>query len=388
LVADARAAVVTDRLAYAADLLALAKACGGRPMRALAVVGIFAFTTDLTRRITMLLRSGESLELRVSNRSRMSWTAVYAAGLIVMCGTIGLRPAAADDDPLARNSTDGGSGQVEAARKRLDQAARDAAKAEAGAKHDALFFGATRAELADPLRSGSADLPSSQQAPRASGHQPNAAVDFQVKSIEIELEAAELQLEKDQIDLARTERLLISHGVSNSEVETARVTVKIDALKVRSAKNNLERARSEREVGKPAVEANSAAATLSRRGELDVVSLANSYANALGEVRLARTKLQAARSSADERATALAQTELENATAKSKMLTRIVDVARAHAKEEADRARQRMEQGIITYGEASDARARWSILEAIRSDSTTAPGEKPGLNDADPRQVR
>jgi len=70
----------------------------------------------------------------------------------------------------------------------------------------------------------------------------------------LEIEAAGLQLEKDTIDLTRKEKMFKDKSISVGEVEEARVTVKIDALKQRSAKNNAEKAKADTEEEKARIE--------------------------------------------------------------------------------------------------------------------------------------
>lgn len=74
------------------------------------------------------------------------------------------------------------------------------------------------------------------------------------EATKLEIEAAGLQLEKDTIDLKRNEDLLLKRSISQGEVETSRVTVKIDALKKQSAENNAEKAKADLEEEKARIE--------------------------------------------------------------------------------------------------------------------------------------
>lgn len=383
LIADDQAAAA-DRVGYASDLLALA--CSrrlGKP-GPLAAVGMFHFTNNLSRRIVMLTQSHVSYASKCSNRWRFSWLAASAAALSIMCANFGVRwaPAQSVNDQTQYEKKRSASDDESAARSRLGEFEKQSQDATA-AKREADFqqLVATRLQLEAQLKSTQDELSAFQQQLRnlrSARHEnldtgAKPADEHQVKGLEIALAVAETQLDKDRLELERNKELFDKKAISKIALDEAEFTVKMDSLKVQQAHEDLSRVRDEmaaRSHATSSATADSRHAPSSEpmvRGELDLVSLANSYANALGEVRLARAKVP---TSATDKA------EEENALSKYEMLRRIAAVALKHAQDELNRTQAGVKQGVVSSSELAPVAARVQILESILQTSADTPAKQ------------
>jgi beta-lactamase regulating signal transducer with metallopeptidase domain len=399
LIADDFASHATDRYRYASDLLALAESRLACHPRRLESVAMFIFTNQLARRITMLVGRRKSLAMALSVQMRAAFLVAGIALLATTSGAIGLQRAVATDDrpnqatsPPDRNAAkspapvgDQRAIEIEAqydpiffAKLHLDQAANS--------KEPSQQAGETQTQSTAPSREERA-IYQRAQLQSLQAKQAKAAADFDIRELQIEMDTSKARLEKDKVDLARIEGLYQKHASSSGAVEEAQLQVRIDELKLASAQNRLDRVVANRNAKEP-VPAN-IPLQLNPRGELDVVSLANTYANAIGEVRVAQTKLSSAQSQGDRNAMALAGTELKNAMLKSKMLRSIVEVAATHAQSEKERLTQRVNSGVASPSDLADVSARLQMLQLIlQTGANTNAGEQPGLNDAEEGRVR
>lgn len=108
------------------------------------------------------------------------------------------------------------------------------------------------------------------------------------------------------------------------------------------------------------------------RPQLDLVALANSYADAVGNIAAAKEELNAAQNDPRERSAARAK--LVAAEQKAGLLRAIAQAALGQAKRELDFAHRRFEAGDGSAGDAFDAETRVQILALILH---TNPDDKP-----------
>ncbi|HEY2037703.1 MAG TPA: M56 family metallopeptidase, partial [Steroidobacteraceae bacterium] len=109
------------------------------------------------------------------------------------------------------------------------------------------------------------------------------------------------------------------------------------------------------------------AAVSGLRPQLDLVALANSYADAMGNITGAQEELNGARSDPRERATAKAK--LVAAEQKARLLRSITQAALEQAKQELIMERKRVEAGMALPNEAIEAEGRVRILSLILQSS-------------------
>ncbi len=99
------------------------------------------------------------------------------------------------------------------------------------------------------------------------------------------------------------------------------------------------------------------------RQQLDLVALANSYADAVGSIAAAREEFEA--SATDVHARSAAKAKLAAAEQKAHLLRSITEAALQQAKQEYDLARKRVEAGAAPPNDAIEAEGRMRILSLI-----------------------
>jgi len=355
LIADDLAAATTGRVTYAADLLSLAKGCRAPRPGPLGVVGMFHFTTNLSRRILMLVQRPDALQTRCSRSWRLAWVAACAAAFALACGTLGLRRAAAqvsaqqgEDVKTTDTRTAGADLAIEptettAADRDTETAEvpvvkeKDGDLAEAGGpSREALEKKLKAAEeqlqrLRDQLNAVSKDTrdprnDAEHELKKASDELRNLAID-QDRGVTAEMLAGirdrdgDLKLGDKQTALAKYGKGTMSLTMSGSELTGVK----------------------------------------SMRAGLDLVNLANSYADAIGNIDVARARVSF--TAANERAVAEAQ--VHNAEAKARLLGNIVKIALEQAETELGQARQLADTGAAPRSSLEEAEGRVKILQLI-----------------------
>jgi hypothetical protein len=100
-------------------------------------------------------------------------------------------------------------------------------------------------------------------------------------------------------------------------------------------------------------------------GAIDLVSLATSYADAVGDVRMAEARVAMARESDQAGVARLEAAGLEKARHKARLLRGIAEVALRGAAEKHERTRQLYDRKLSTQAEVSEAESRVHILKLI-----------------------
>jgi hypothetical protein len=108
-------------------------------------------------------------------------------------------------------------------------------------------------------------------------------------------------------------------------------------------------------------------------GPLDLIGLATSYSDAVGEVQLAKVRLTAAgeKSPTEE---AVQRVALGTAERKAKLLRTIAEIALAGARADYDDARKLSAKGFLPQSSLAEAESKLKILELILS--SDASGDK------------
>lgn len=350
LIADDRAAAATGRVTYAADLLSLAKACRAPGRGPLGAVAMFHFTTDLYRRILMLVQQREALQIRCSGSWRAGWLAASAAVFVLACGTLGLRPVAAQvsesrdqdvkatetrsADAVADIAIDKGDSPSEDRRIAILELA-DTAKKDGDVSKD----GPSREALEAKLRAAEDQVQRLRDLLGAVGK------DTRDPRIETEVE---LNKAYDELGKAAGERDLVAAD---------RLTKLYQDRDLKAGGKNLALTDGD----KVAVTSSDLVGAKSIRPGLDLVNLANSYADAVGNIQTARARTQFT----EGREHALALAQVHNAEAKARLLENIIKVALVQAQSELDRGRALANQGAVSHSELDEAEGRVQILRLI-----------------------
>jgi beta-lactamase regulating signal transducer with metallopeptidase domain len=384
LVADAQAAAASDRLAYASDLLALANSSRAPRRRAMAAVGMFIFTNNLSRRIAMLVQPRQSWQTRCSPSWCLGTLALSAATIALMSLFLGAGPAIAQTAQESQQDTKKSDriAKEEAARLDLQKLAadQDQAMADLIARRAALQQAQAQLKATESqLQVLQKQLADAQDVKVAKSNKAGnrAASDYDVRLNENQLELDEAELDRVTVDYKRKEELHQNRAISPVDLDQAKFDVQAAALKVKRDQIELERARAETQPNQPLPgnrQLDKTSATVS--GQLDLINLAESYANAVGEVRLARAKLNAARNASDPRELALAQAEAQNALGKYQMLRQIAEVATEGALSAVKTYRKGFESGAVSSSELAQVVERSRILDRILQstpDTTTEP---------------
>jgi hypothetical protein len=127
--------------------------------------------------------------------------------------------------------------------------------------------------------------------------------------------------------------------------------------------------------------ADGAAANVSDR-PIDLITLATSYADAVGAVELAKAKLAEAESGGQTGELRSRRAALENAVRKEKLLRRIAEVATAGAKQNYERLVKLHGQGVVSADMLDESKSRLDILSQILDTRGDTPAES---NSAQPK---
>ena len=378
LVADAQAAAASDRLAYASDLLALANSCRAPRHRTMAAVGMFIFTSNLSRRIAMLAQPRQTWQTRCSPRWYFGTLVTSAAGIIVMSLFLGVRPALAqtaqETSQEAKKSEL--TAREDAARADLqklaadhDQAAANLAQRQAELLQAQAQLKATEAQL-QALQKQLADTNDMRPGASNKGTNPVANT-YDVRLLENQLKTDQVELDRRSIDLKRKEELYQKGAITSSDMEQARYEAEAAKLKVSRDEIELERAQAGLKVHEAAAseKAGSNASAFVDAGEIDPVNLATAYANAVAEVRVAKAELSqlahAGEGVISSHDRTMAEVKLQNAMDKAQLLRQIAQIAADRAKRSAEEAQVRFKMGILDHSEMERIVARSDMLNQI-----------------------
>ena len=100
-------------------------------------------------------------------------------------------------------------------------------------------------------------------------------------------------------------------------------------------------------------------------GSLDLVALATSYADAVGNLRMAQARAKAAAGQGNDAEQAVHATAVEAAERKARLLRSIAEIAAGSAEAEYGQAKQLAGQGLLTESKVVEAGSKLKILRVI-----------------------
>ncbi len=335
LIADDLAAAISSRESYVADLLALAKERLGRAALATHALGLFQSKTDLYRRMNMLMQSNGPLARRCSIYWRLGYSTLLVIVLVLASGTFGLRRAQAQTD----------NEQQKPAERKL--AVEQAVAAQRQAELDKLRAeqDQIKAQL-DVLEAEKQKLQAELAKRKADGAQNQNVADYYKRSIAQDtLRAARgdaaAALEKTYTDKAAGDR--------DDAVKAERAAVR-DWINKKNPPGNREQNE------------------FAGRAQLDLVSLANSYVDAIGNLQVAQLEFE--RMNGKEKVFTQyeinkAKVDVVTAERKVRIFRAIAEAALESAKSDLDLAVQQVQNGLAPKTATSEAKSRLKILEVI-----------------------
>jgi hypothetical protein len=407
LVADDWAAARTGKSSYVAELVALARshlpsgACAGAKW---AAVGLFLFgprsATNFYRRMHMLMHRRDPLATRCSPAWRLASLAACAVVLAGAAGVVGVRPARAQESPsdetsrstpekldgeaveqrkLAaereqlRASLDSKEAELARARSELEHLLYNAKVAEAQHNRRQLDVRSTQDQL-DVLKKQLADEQSkaADMKNRADvGEKQLAQRLAELKQREVQINKATAELQARAADLAKmqaatkfdadalardkkpNEKLLKDH----SDAKAAKTWAK----KFQDDSGATDSDPFQKDPGRR----HEGGALRLDTGALDLVSLATSYADAVGDVRMAEVRVKVASQSDRITDRALEEAGLAKSQQKARLLRSIAEIALAGAEADLQRTEQLSQQKLASQADLAEARAKLQILKVI-----------------------
>ena len=438
LVADDWAAGRGGTSSYVAELVALARSCPARPPAGhLAAVGLFLFgsATNFYRRMHMLMHRRERLATGCSPAWRFGSFAGCALALAGAVSIGGVRTAGAQsarhqpqppqsapadaapwDARLARPVTavvkgeEVGPGAFELKAQLIDALQRVtelkgqvARASEEDKTTDEQIYRAqleqaeAKRELIEAeLRKVYPDSASADGAadPSADSARSRAEIDdlkLQLSRMNQQLKAhqklAELarreaqdlaDVEKTRAQLARTEAERAWRGTTRSGAPARSSSAGGDP-DPRAAYRAPSAAGASPDAALGGDMAGGASGAKLAAGSLDLVALATSYADAVGNLRMAQARAKAAAGHGSDEDRAVNATAVEAAERKARLLRSIAEIAAGGAEAEYGQARQLAEQGLVPQSKTVEAESKLKILRAIlQSDAGEARGQGPG----------
>jgi beta-lactamase regulating signal transducer with metallopeptidase domain len=327
LIADDLAAAQSSREAYVADLLALARERLGNAALATHALGLFQSKTDLYRRMHMLMQSNGALERRCSLYWRMGYSTALVVALMLLAGTLGVRRANAQAADPAQIEVE----KRDAQEKTTLAAERDAELVKLRAQQD--------------------------------------QIQAQLKALEVERQQLQSELDKRRGEGAKTDdvasiyrRTLMQREQAIQQVREAQAAEL--AAKDQNAKANDERAAMRDWMNKRnAVNADQKEAV--GRGQLDLVSLADRYVDAMGGISLAEVRIQAYEQKGDVAGVRVEKVNLDTAKRKVAIFRGIAEAARESAKADFELTNEQVKNGIAPKSSVLEAQSRLRMLEVI-----------------------
>jgi len=344
LIADDVAAAYSSRESYVADLLALARERLGSAALSTHALGLFQSKTDLYRRMHMLMQTNRPLERRCSIYWRVSYSTLLVVALVLASGTLGLRRA---------NAQAAVAEQIAVDKKNVEERAvadqRQAELDKLRAEQDQI-----RAKL-DMLEAEKQKLQAELEQRRANGQAENGAAAYK-RAIAQRQQAME-QAKRAQ-DWTVFEKIAEQNDKAADEAEKAGKNEWKAQLNGWMAKKNPGAANREQN-------------EFPGRAQLDLVSLANSYVDAIGNLKLAQLELDelvATRGPEHKDVTRLgpaAKVKIEIAQRKVNIFRGIAEVALESAKSDLEIATQQVQNGLAPKSSITEAQSRLKILEVI-----------------------
>lgn len=421
---DLAAAASTNRAAYVLDLLELARARRGHRRLLPATIGIFRSPSHFYRRMHMLMHRTTRLEPRCSTAWKFASTAACAGVLLVAIATVGVRRvAAATDSTPATEATPAASDRAVADAPPADPS--DHAKADSQRQHlelqiklrkeqhDALdrirASEAMRQQLQAQLEQSQAqievlraqlavmqaqseigdhqsrqgqDTRGSQAAPQQQPRYPGHANDGTAAEVQAKVNALIVKKIQDEgVKLHNWGELNEMIRRTYPDVAGREATVDDWNVSKKFLQKFIERPATQlpgyagpapmdnqrQQAEKPE---RLSAAVGALRPTLDLVALASSYADALGNIDAAKEELDA--SPADRHELVAAKAKLAVAQQKARLFHSIAQAALEQAEQELALYQKQFQAGLAPPGDAMEAEGRVRILTLILK-STPAP---------------
>jgi beta-lactamase regulating signal transducer with metallopeptidase domain len=338
LIADDLAAALSSRESYVADLLALARERIGWAAMASHALGLFQSKTDLYRRMHMLMQTNVPLARRCSNGWRLSCSILLVMALLLVSGAFGVRRAnaqAADADQKAVDKRNADEQAAVAAQRQGELDQLRAQQAQIKATLDALTV--EKQQLQDEL--------AKRKAEGAATDNGQAAV---YKRMLLNREQAVQQAR--EADAAA----MLAKIAANPEAAAAE--------RDKDQKLAWKRWNENREDG------NREQKEFAGRAQLDLVSLANSYVDAVGNLQLAQlefNRLNGKEKVFTQYEMDRAKVEVVKAERKVQIFRAIAQAALEAAKADLEVAMQQVKMGLGPKNAVNEPQSRLKILEVI-----------------------
>jgi beta-lactamase regulating signal transducer with metallopeptidase domain len=373
LVADDWAAGHAGKERYVADLVAVARdARRGRVAFAgpLGSVALFRSPTNFYRRMHMLMQRRETLATSCSRRWRLTMLAVFTAAVALATGVAGRAPARAQEAP---------STNAEARRQKV-QSEVDTLKARLADTQVALNDALDRLQAVQRQREVDVKLRADRaDAERQRRSEAEArAVDGYLTQKLREQPATRPNGDSDEefarrmhFDIVGTPPSAdsINRFKSDSDPEK-RQRLAMDLIRQRLARapatdtpaaNNLAPAKDVPATGRGDAHVSA--------GQIDLVTLALSYIDAIGDAETAKARLERMAGLPANQRTDLELQEYkvvaQTAERKLRLLKGVVEIALTGARSEYKQVKELADQGVAPRSQASEAEAKLQILELI-----------------------
>jgi beta-lactamase regulating signal transducer with metallopeptidase domain len=313
LIADDLAAAFTSRESYAADLLELAKERFQRAALSAHALGLFQAKTDFYRRMHMLVARKSPLARECSIYWRFGWSTMLVVAMILGTGLLGVRRANAQNFEDEKN--------------------RDAEIKRLIAEQDAIAAKLTQIEV--------------QKQQLQDELQKRRGEDFQKFQEEKARKTEEALTQKK---MAEAKEATVKEKLAGRDEEKIDFVEKNSKKDPRAAQQNV--------------------MDFSGRAQLDLVSLANSYVNAVGELKI--QELHADRfakggNNFSDTEKAVARVHVETANRKVQIFRSIAEAAAEAAKVDLEMAHLQFKKGMASRSAVVEAESRLRILQIILS---------------------
>lgn len=346
LIADDLAVAGSSRESYVADLLALARDRLAGGAMAGHALGLFQSKTDLYRRMHMLMQTNRPLARRCSVVWRAGYATIMLAALITLGGTLGVRRAAAQTAQVDQKQPEKKNAGPEAnLRERHDQEVAELRAQQASIQAKLVELEQERQKLADELAKRKAE---------GKAGDDLAAV---YKQILAQRDKAAADAKAQAAEMAAT---LAARRTQNFGP---------DGDFAVEEKANAQRAAMRDWVGgKNGGDGNRDQKEFAGRAQLDLVSLANNYVDAIGRLDLAQLELSRMAGKGNvfsEYEINRAKVDVVTAERKVRIFRAIAEAALEAAKSDLDVANRNVKMGHAPEVTITEAKSRLRIIEAI-----------------------
>jgi hypothetical protein len=314
-------------------LLALARERLGNAALATHALGLFQSKTDLYRRMHMLMQSNGALERRCSLYWRMGYSTLLVVALVLLVGTLGVRRAAAQAADAVQKA-------AEVDKRNADEQAAVAAQREA----EVAKLRAQQEQILTQLKA------------------------LEVEKRQLEAELAQRKTEGGKADDASVvyRRMIAQRQQAIAqarESQAAELAAKVTAQEQNAKANDERQAMKDWVNKKPG--GNREPNEFAGRAQLDLVSLANSYVDAVGSVSIAQVRMQAMEEAKDIAGVRIEKVNMDTARRKVAIFKGIAQAALEAAKSDLETAMQQVKMGLAPTNAVNEPQSRLKILEVI-----------------------